>query len=146
MRALTLHPDRGGSDGAMAALIDAYRAALETAGRPKEEKRHSRRVRTEREVASFTVDELPVVAFEGLRIAASVLGDIVDEEPPYMIEFIVRENGGTWCRCDLVPDAGASTVSVAVTALSDSPSLDCEGLRDILVEELNRLDWDSATS
>lgn len=143
---MTLHPDTGGDDRSMAGLIDAYRSALRLAEQTHNRGRRLRRVRTERDIASFTVDELPVVAFEGLRLAASAIGDIADEEPPYMIEFLVRENGGSWCRCDLVPDAGASTVSVSVSALSETSTLDCEGLRDILVEELNQLDWDSATS
>lgn len=152
-RAQRLHPDVGGSTAGMAELLDAYRRALSavrdrsanqprvvgtTAGRRGKGRSGSR---VERDVASFTVDVLPVVAFEGLHLVAASLGDIADEEPPYMVEFLLRGPDFLWCRCDLVPDAGATTVAVSVSPAGDQPLVRVEEMRDILVAELNSLDW-----
>jgi len=152
-RAQRLHPDVGGSTDDMAQLLDAYRRALvEVRHRPVDRARGAgtptgRRGRgraggrVERDVASFTVDVLPVVAFEGLHLVAASLGDIADEDPPYMVEFLVRGPDFLWCRCDLVPDAGATTVAVGVSPAGDQPLVRVEQMRDILVAELNSLDW-----
>lgn len=126
----------------MRELTDAYRAALSaTGGEPV--RGRAGHVRAERDIASFTVDALPVVAFEGLALVAAALGDVADEDPPYSIDFLVREEGGVWCRCDIVPDAGGSTVSVTVLAVEGTSSIGCEAMRDVLVAELNALDWPS---
>ena len=90
------------------------------------------------------VSLLPVEAFEGLLVVASWLGDLVDDEPPYLLEVALSEPVGAWCRLDIVPDAGASTVSIAVGGDPRPPSI--EGLRDAFVEGLNRLDWESLGS
>lgn len=148
-----LHPDVGGDDRSMAELVEAYRAAVAEARRPRKDsptgieaprsRRHSRdRRRFERDVASFTVDALPVVAFEALHIVAASLGDISDEEPPYMVEFLMRDAESLWCRCDLVPDAGSTTVAVTVSPAGEEPLVRVDGMRDLLVAELNALDWE----
>src|SRR5690606_41682151 len=67
-----------------------------------------------RDHPSFTVEALPAEAFEALLVVASWLGDLIDDDPPYGLELALTEPIGGWCRLDLVPDAGASTVSVAV--------------------------------
>ena len=141
--ALREHPDAGGSDEGMRTLLAAYRTALESCTKTRAGRPASRRVRYERDVPSFTIDELPVVAFEGLAVVAGSIGDIADEEPPYSIEFVIREGEGIWCRCDLVPDAGGSTVSVTVAPIGRAPGMGCEEVRDLLVAELNALDWGS---
>jgi len=147
--ALVHHPDRGGDAKVMADLLAAYRAALDgpTAadGEPAAPRvRRSRRdvrARRERDVASFTIDSLPVEAFEGLRLAAASLGDIADEEPPYAIEFVVRGGDVMWCRCELFPDAGSTTVAVTVAPAGDQPLVRVDGMRDLLVAEINSLEW-----
>lgn len=152
-RARRLHPDVGGDDRSMAELVEAYRAAVTAARAPatKERtapsgRRGTRRTRGQRrvehDVASFTVDALPVVAFEALHIVAGSLGDISDEEPPYMIEFLMRDKDSLWCRCDLVPDAGSTTVAVSVSPAGEEPMARVDSVRDLLVAELNSLDWD----
>jgi hypothetical protein len=47
-----------------------------------------------------------------------------------------------WCRLDIVPDAGASTVSIAVGTYDDRSLPDLDAVRDAWVANLNRLDWD----
>ena len=137
------HPDVGGDAARMAEITEAYRMALETrsaagvvAGR-----RRGRHVRTERDIASFTVDALPVEAYEALLIVAGSVGDISQDEPPYLLEFLIRGDDDLWCRCDLVPDAGSTTVSVTVSPAGDEPLVRCDQVRDLLVRELNELDW-----
>lgn len=139
-RALALrhHPDAGGSDAAMAELNRAYEIAIQGVGPAGPGLTSARRV--QRDVASFTYDELPVVTFENLLVVAGILGDVAGEEPPYLLEFVIREAGGAWCRCELVPDAGSTTVSVTVATEDPAPLLGVETVRDLLVAELNALD------
>lgn len=139
-RALALrhHPDAGGSDEAMAELNRAYEIAIQGVGPAGPRPTSARRV--QRDVASFTYDELPVVAFENLLVVAGILGDVAEEEPPYLLEFVIREAGGAWCRCELVPDAGSTTVSVTVATEDPAPLLGVETVRDLLVAELNALE------
>ncbi|MFM7262737.1 MAG: J domain-containing protein [Acidimicrobiales bacterium] len=147
--ALVHHPDRGGDAGVMAGLLVAYRAALGASGpdaapvvpRRGRRGRADARARRERDVASFTIDALPVDAFEGLRLAAASLGDIADEEPPYAVEFLVRGGDALWCRCELFPDAGSTTVAVTVAPAGDEPLVRVDGMRDLLVAEINSLEW-----
>jgi hypothetical protein len=135
----------------MAALIEAYRAAVAAVRSPEAQAavpvgRGARRRprgnrRAEHDIASFTVDALPVVAFEALHMVASTLGDVSDDNPPYMIEFLVRDAETLWCRCDLVPDAGSTTVAVTVYPAGEEPLVRVDAMRDLLVAELNALDW-----
>jgi hypothetical protein len=89
---------------------------------------------------SFVIDVLPVLAHEVLTLAVVSIGEIVDDDPPYGLEFTVdvAEPGAsrTWCRAEIVPDAGSSTVSLVTE--SDG-SVDVERLRDLLVREINAL-------
>lgn len=142
--ARTEHPDAGGDAHRMASLLDAYRAALSVVRQQAVTTRRGavRRSRVERDIASFTIDALPVVAHQALLVVAASLGDVAEDDPPYLLEFLIREGEGIWCRCDLVPDAGSTTVSVTVSPAGAEPLLRCEEMRDLLVAELNSLDWD----
>lgn len=62
---------------------------------------------------SFVIDVLPVDAFEYVALAAHVLGQVIDEEPPYSIELLLASLPDAWCRLDIVPDAGSSTISIS---------------------------------
>lgn len=61
---------------------------------------------------SFVVDVLPVDAFEWIAASTRIIGQIVDEDPPYSLEFLVDARPDRWCRLEIVPDAGSSTVSI----------------------------------
>ncbi|MEY4031630.1 MAG: hypothetical protein RL573_542 [Actinomycetota bacterium] len=143
-RARLEHPDTGGDASRMTALLDAYKEALSLASRRTGPQAGGRvhGSRAERDVASFTVDALPVVAHEALLMVAAMLGDVAEDEPPYLLEFLIRDGGDVWCRCDLVPDAGSTTVSVTVSPAGDEPLVRCEQVRDLIVAELNELSWD----
>mgnify|MGYP003336783424 CR=1 FL=1 len=88
---------------------------------------------------SFVVEALPVIAHEVLLIAASTIGEVLDDDSPYLLEFAIAHGDGerSWCRAELVPDAGASTVSLIVDGRADA-----ERVRDLLVQEINQLGVD----
>ena len=46
-----------------------------------------------------------------------------------------------WCRCDLVPEAGATTVSLLVGTEESSQGISVEEVRDYLVANLNAIEW-----
>ena len=94
------------------------------------------------DVPSFTVEALPVETFESLLIVGSVLGDLLDDDPPYRLDIHLRDPGSCWCRLELVPDAGASTVSIMIGALDGQVTPSIEAVRDAFVDGLNELDWD----
>jgi hypothetical protein len=146
-KARTAHPDAGGSDSAMQEVNEALRNALELIGVPKVLKTLSPvLVRRERDVSSFTVDALPAECFEALVVVAGICGAISHDEPPYQLEFSLHDaevegflHG--WCRCDLVPEAGATTVSLSVGTDEPSQGISVEEVRDYLVANLNAIEW-----
>jgi hypothetical protein len=156
--AKTLHPDVGGSQAAMQRINAAAQGALAllelgSGVAPRSEVRHggSRRQPTEdpsvrgaarRDHPSFTVEALPVEAFEGLLVVASWVGDLISDDPPYMLELALVDPIRGWCRLDLVPDAGSSTVSLSVAAEPGYRIPDVDLVRDLWIDGLNRLDWD----
>jgi hypothetical protein len=158
-----LHPDAGGLPGSMRALnvatADALRLCAATDRRtgdtggaerggtrqdptsetaPRSTGRVSRIVN---DVPSFTVEALPVETFEALLVAAAVLGEVLDDDPPYRLDAVLWRPHECWCRLDLVPDAGASSVSLTVGAFDDRPMPPMESVRDAWIDELNALDW-----
>ena len=64
---------------------------------------------------------LPVDAFEALLIVTSWMGEVLVDDPPYVLEVHLTEPGPCWCRLDLVPDAGGSTVTLTVASIDGSP-------------------------
>ena len=88
---------------------------------------------------SFTIDALPAEAFEALLVVAASIGDVVDDDPPYVLECLLTVPGRCWCRLELVPDAGSSTVSITVGGIDGCAHPPAEDVRDVWVEELNRL-------
>jgi len=98
-----------------------------------------------RDVPSFTVEALPAEAFEGLLIAAAELGEITDDEPPYDLRLLLAPPLTCWCQLDVVPDAGASTVSVSIAAAEGQPLPGLVDVRNAWIEALNGLDWNDLT-
>ena len=106
--------------------------------------RHRRRVA--QEMSSFTVTVLPVECWHALEIVAAHCGPTITSEPPYMIEFFLQDSHldhavQSWCRCDLVPEAGSTTVHVTVGSSRDGEVPEIEDVRDRLVQLLKELDW-----
>lgn len=153
------HPDVGGDAETMRAVNAAAAAALAeidrargSSGAPRvsapssavspDHNRGSGAVRIDR--CSFTIEVLPVDAHEVLCVAAAWLGEVVDDDPPYLLEVDMHDPLRAWCRLELVPDAGATTVSLAVSATHGAdgypvPVPDVDRVRDLWVDTVNRL-------
>ena len=148
------HPDRGGDADRMRTLNVAAAAALAqlaAARSPSRSPRGSERRRQEpsgmtSDLPSFTVEALPVDTFEALLVVSSWLGEVLDDDPPYRLDVHLRGPVPCWCRLELVPDAGASTVGITVGAYDGGRVPDVETVRDVWVDQLNRLDWDEPFS
>jgi hypothetical protein len=152
--AFDLHPDRGGDLEAMQQLnaaVDACLAAIERAESvapaerpptpprgPRQRRQAPRRPHVEHDLPSFTIDALPAEAFEALLVVASWIGEVVDDDPPYVLDCHLYEPVPCWCRLELVPDAGGSTVNLSV-ASAEAGAVSAEVVRDVWVEHLNRL-------
>lgn len=83
---------------------------------------------------SFTINALPVVAYEVLLLAARVLGDVSSDEPPYLLEVQLEDPLMTWCQLEIVPDAGSSTVSFIV-----DQEVNIIEIRDLWVRTINEI-------
>ena len=161
--AKTHHPDQGGDPARMQAINEAADAALDAvhvepeptpreapAGggvdaqdRPTGGHRNADSPSSgiSRDVPSFTVEALPVETFEAMLVVASWLGEVLDDDPPYRLDTYLAEPFDCWCRLEVVPDAGASTVSLAVGGIDGAPTPDVLAVRDAWVANLNALDW-----
>jgi hypothetical protein len=107
-------------------------------GRPSGGFRQHVKVPVAHDVASFVIEALPVEAFEALLVATSWIGEVISDEPPYQLDVLMTDPIRCWCRLDLVPDAGASTVSLTIARLPDEPDLpDIDDVRDLWVQCLN---------
>jgi hypothetical protein len=163
--AKSLHPDLGGDVSSMSQVNQAVEKALAmlAGGAPAaappppptrgaeprsrsvvDDRRRGRRV--VHDVASFTIEALPAEAFEALVVVGSWIGEVIDDDPPYVLEVHLHEPAPCWCRLELVPDAGASTVNLAVASAGagavEPPDIDA--VRDLWVDQLNQLVWDDA--
>jgi hypothetical protein len=154
--AQSLHPDHEGGDTArMRHLNAAFESALGSLQQsrepappasapspqpPPEPPKPPRMTgRVAHDVASFTVEALPAEAFEALLVVASWLGEVLVEEPPYQLDVELGEPFDCWCRLDLVPDAGSSTVAVTLVSSDGATLPDLDAVRDAWVAELNQL-------
>jgi hypothetical protein len=157
--AFEAHPDRGGDPRRMQEINRAFeRAVASLTGRtirsraettpppaPAAPSRPARGTRTdrgprwvERDEPSFTIDVLPVEAFEALLIVAATLGEVLVDDPPYLLESHLHDPAPCWCRLELLPEAGGTTVIVTVGGV-DVPPPPVEDVRDRWIDELNRL-------
>jgi hypothetical protein len=146
-----IHPDvRGGDAEAMRLLNEAVEIVLAQLGRrPADDSsttaaqssagRPASTARIDHDVASFVIEALPAVAFEALLVVTSWIGEVVVDEPPYQLDVLLLDPLRCWCRLDLVPDAGASTVSLTIAALPDEALPDIDDVRDLWVAALNHL-------
>ena len=101
------------------------------------------RNRVQHDAPSFVIEALPAEAFEALLVVASWIGEVLVDEPPYLLDVHMAPPYDCWCRLELVPDAGSSTVSLTVAGVDTAdlapPPPDVELIRDVWVRELNRL-------
>lgn len=108
------HPDVGGEKDSMTLINQAadFLLAQSSSESDDERRRHPEWDGVEIDRPSFVIDVLPVEAFEWILTAANVLGHVVDDEPPYALEVLIDSRPDRWCRLEIVPDAGSSTVSI----------------------------------
>jgi hypothetical protein len=149
--AMRLHPDHAGGDAdAMRRLNDAFEAAMAALTRPipasggpgthRPEPRPRRaNSRVVHDVASFTIEALPAEAFEALLVVTSWLGEALVDDPPYQLDVALEEPYACWCRLDLLPDAGATTVSLTLAGVGAAAPPDVDDVRDLWVANLNQL-------
>jgi curved DNA-binding protein CbpA len=152
--ALLLHPDRIGGDAeAMRQLNTAFDLAMaerlrlghENGGgvnhTPDQRARRPRAAmsRVVHDVASFTIEALPAEAFEALLVVTTWLGEVLVDDPPYQLDVALEDPYACWCRLDLLPDAGATTVSLTLAGIGANPPPDLDAVRDLWVANLNQL-------
>ena len=143
------HPDRGGDPHHMALINLAFDAIIASLGEESVEQTTSTTTTQGSQVdiatsdsgsrfsvdrPSFTINALPVVAYEVLLLAARVLGDISSDEPPYLLEVQLEDPPMTWCRLEIVPDAGSSTISFVI-----DKEIDAQQIRDLWVTTINEI-------
>ncbi len=163
------HPDRGGDAEAMRELNRAFDAAVahltgrrplpdadprprtgpttrQSAEPPTGPGRRTREgwdprgpLRVQHDMPSFVIEALPAEAFEALLVVAAWIGEVLVDDPPYLLEVHLNEPAPCWCRLDLVPDAGSSTVSLTVAPVEVEGAPSIESVRDVWVANLNRL-------
>ena len=148
--AKSAHPDLGGTSVDMARINAAFEDASRRIDEPPPRVATSgprsqtsgtiwRRHRVEHDQPSFVVHCLPAEAFEDLLLVAAWLGDVHDHDPPYRLDVRLHEPEPCFCRLELVPDAGASTVSMSVEWEHEVVSVDLDGIRDLWIAGLNEL-------
>ena len=148
------HPDAGGSNEAMVSLNLALEIALDwspvvealEAPIPSKKPDSAMASRIRRDVSSFTVNVLPVDCWMALEVVAALCGPTIQDDPPYMLEFLLHDSSllhsrNGWCRCECVPEAGATTVHLTVGSTHSSEIPDLNDVRDFLVEQFNHIDW-----
>lgn len=64
--------------------------------------------------ASFTVDGLPVVAFEAVLMVAVELGDVIQVDEPYFLGVLVDHPGPATASSTSCPRQGGTTVNLDV--------------------------------
>ena len=142
LQARKLHPDSGGTHARMVELNWALAEAL--AATKETEQRVPSFVR--RDVSVFTIAAPIGIAWRSLELVAAESGSVIHAEPPENIEFTLHDSSidgalQSWCRCSLVPEAGAVTVNVEVGTAGSLSSGLLDLVRDHLVNSLNALDW-----
>lgn len=138
--AAEFHPDHGGDAARMGEINVAFDTVVaQLAGRLALLALPPRFREVQHDAPSFTIDALPVEAFEALLVVTSWMGEVLVDDPPYVLEVHLTEPGPCWCRLDLVPDAGGSTVTLTVASVDGDPAPDVESVRDVWVANLNRL-------
>lgn len=96
-----------------------------------------------RDIPSFTIEALPAEAFEALLVATAELGEVEDDDPPYLLRTLLADPYACWCQLDVVPDAGASTVSLSIAPVEGRAAPQIVDVRNAYITALNELDWSS---
>jgi hypothetical protein len=156
------HPDRGGDPAAMRELNAAFDHAVRRilhppapagatgdasapveapAARvtPPHRGRNRPRFPVEHDTPSFTIDVLPAEAFEALFVVAAWIGEVLVDDPPYLLDVHLHDPSPCWCRLELLPEAGGTTVNLTVASVGSDLAPTVEDVRDVWVDQLNQL-------
>jgi DnaJ-like protein len=137
--AAEFHPDHGGDATRMGEINVAFDTAVAHLSGRRALPPPPRFRGVQHDAPSFTIDLTPVGAFDALLVVTSWMGEVLVDDPPYVLEAQLGEPGPCWCRLDLLPDAGGSTVTLTVASIEGEPAPDVEAVRDLWVSNLNRL-------
>jgi hypothetical protein len=152
--ALELHPDRatGNPDAerrmrevnvAFDQAVKLIRGERDTAPAAREpEPPPVRRVaRISTDVASFVIDCMRPEAFERLFIVSHWVGEPLYADPPGLLEVHLQEPSPCFCRLELMPEAGATMVSITVATIEPwwMAAPDTDAVRDLYVLMVNQL-------
>jgi hypothetical protein len=136
--ALEFHPDRGGSDEYMALVNLAFDEIMnwQRQQQPEPLQISMPKVPSAFDVdrPSFVINALPVVAFELLLLAGRIIGDVALDDPPYLLEVQIEDPVLTWCRLEVLPEAGSSSVSLIVDGQTNAVSV-----RDLWIRTINEI-------
>jgi len=136
--ALEFHPDRGGSDENMALVNLAFDEIMNWHRQQQSEPLQISipKVPSAFDVdrPSFVINALPVVAFELLLLAGRIIGDVALDDPPYLLEVQIEDPVITWCRLEVLPEAGSSSVSLMVDGQTNAVSV-----RDLWIRTINEI-------
>jgi len=136
--ALEFHPDRGGSDENMALVNLAFDEIMNWHRQQQSEPLQISipKVPSAFDVdrPSFVINALPVVAFELLLLAGRIIGDVALDDPPYLLEVQIEDPVLTWCRLEVLPEAGSSSVSLTVDGQTNAVSV-----RDLWIRTINEI-------
>jgi hypothetical protein len=152
--ALELHPDRAAGNPDAERRMREVNVAFDHAVKvirgervappapPEPEQPRVRRVaRISTDVASFVVDCMRAEAFERLFIVSHWIGEPLYADPPGLLEVHLQEPSPCFCRLELMPEAGATMVSVTVGTIEPwwLASPDTDAVRDLYVLMVNQL-------
>jgi hypothetical protein len=150
--ALQLHPDRSAGNPDAERRMQEVNAAFDRA--VKSIRNHEqapeppppaapvfRVARVTTDVASFVIECLRPEAFERLFIVSHWVGEPLYADPPGLLEVHLTEPWPCFCRFELLPEAGATMVSLTVGAIEPSwlAAPDIDTVRDLYVVLLNQL-------
>jgi hypothetical protein len=138
------HPDLGGESQQMAEINDAVvRCVAILKGRvPQQAPAPAPADEGFVDHPSFRIEALPAQAHEALRIVCSWLGEVVVDDPPYLLECVLSDPGPCWCQFHLLPEAGSSMVGLRVMGIENTTPPTVRRVRDEVISALNQLDWD----
>jgi hypothetical protein len=108
-----------------------------TRQRPSRGRRPGRRM--EQDSPSFSIELLPAEAFEALLVVVNWIGEVLVDDPPYLLDAHLYEPAECWCRIELLPEAGASMVGLTVIGPEGEDAPPVDDVRDVLVALLNSL-------